>query len=172
MSRFCPLLQPPSGPWTLDFAAVPFYVPETLGVQLIGPCTILKRLRYQLTIQTLFRQRCQAWKRMKTHPSSRIIQGAEVRLYFFFVIFRQKANQPFFFVPLKKDHYVDPSSMINGVAPGGIVVNSVDEVPPPPYTSVSGGAPMVACRVCQVGQQSHVTFQTSSEKNKNGCILC
>jgi len=39
-------------------------------------------------------------------------------------------------------------SMTGGVAPGGIVVNSVDEVPPP-YTSVTGGAPMVTCRVCQ-----------------------
>ena len=39
--------------------------------------------------------------------------------------------------------------MTGGVGPGGIVVNSVDELPPP-YTSVTGGAPMVTCRVCQV----------------------
>ena len=35
------------------------------------------------------------------------------------------------------------------MAPGGIVVGSVDELPPS-YTSVTGGAPMVTCRVCQV----------------------
>ena len=29
------------------------------------------------------------------------------------------------------------------------MVGSVDELPPP-YTSVTGGAPMVTCRVCQV----------------------
>jgi len=39
-------------------------------------------------------------------------------------------------------------SRTGGVAPGGIVVGSVDELPPP-YTSVTGGAPMVTCRVCQ-----------------------
>jgi len=48
---------------------------------------------------------------------------------------------------------VDPQGhvggVINGVAPGGLVVSSVDEVPPPPYQSVAGGAPMVSCRVCQ-----------------------
>ena len=36
------------------------------------------------------------------------------------------------------------------VAPGGLVVNSVDEVPPPSYTTVTGGTPVVTCRVCQV----------------------
>ena len=40
-------------------------------------------------------------------------------------------------------------SVPGGVAPGGIVVGSVDELPPP-YTSITGGAPMVTCRVCQV----------------------
>jgi phosphatidylinositol-4,5-bisphosphate 4-phosphatase len=35
------------------------------------------------------------------------------------------------------------------VAPGGLVVNSVDEVPPPSYTTVTGGTPVVTCRVCQ-----------------------
>ena len=44
--------------------------------------------------------------------------------------------------------YID-ESRTGGVAPGGIVVGSVDELPPP-YTSVTGGAPMVTCRVCQV----------------------
>ena len=39
--------------------------------------------------------------------------------------------------------------LAGGVAPGGIVVGSVDELPPS-YTSVTGGAPMVTCRVCQV----------------------
>ena len=34
--------------------------------------------------------------------------------------------------------------------PGGLVVASVDEVPPPSYTTVSGGTPVVTCRVCQV----------------------
>jgi len=38
--------------------------------------------------------------------------------------------------------------LAGGVAPGGIVVGSVDELPPS-YTSVTGGAPMVTCRVCQ-----------------------
>lgn len=33
--------------------------------------------------------------------------------------------------------------------PGGLVVASVDEVPPPSYTTVSGGTPVVTCRVCQ-----------------------
>ena len=36
------------------------------------------------------------------------------------------------------------------VPPGGLVVTSVDEVPPPSYTTVSGGTPVVTCRVCQV----------------------
>jgi len=40
--------------------------------------------------------------------------------------------------------------VINGVGPGGqVMVPAVDEVPPPPYQSVAGGAPMVSCRVCQ-----------------------
>jgi len=43
----------------------------------------------------------------------------------------------------------DSSHVINGVGPGGLVHASVDEVPPPPYQSVAGGAPMVSCRVCQ-----------------------
>ena len=47
-------------------------------------------------------------------------------------------------------HSRDVGGIINGVAPGGLVVSSVDEVPPPPYQSVAGGAPMVSCRVCQV----------------------
>ena len=34
--------------------------------------------------------------------------------------------------------------------PGGLVVTSVDEVPPPSYTTVTGGTPVVTCRVCQV----------------------
>lgn len=46
-------------------------------------------------------------------------------------------------------HSRDVGGIINGVAPGGLVVSSVDEVPPPPYQSVAGGAPMVSCRVCQ-----------------------
>merc|ERR1712020_18975 len=33
--------------------------------------------------------------------------------------------------------------------PGGLVVTSVDEVPPPSYTTVTGGTPVVTCRVCQ-----------------------
>ena len=44
--------------------------------------------------------------------------------------------------------YLD-KSRTEDVGPGGIVVGSVDELPPP-YTSVTGGAPMVTCRVCQV----------------------
>ena len=36
------------------------------------------------------------------------------------------------------------------VAPGGLVLNTVDEVPPPSYTTVTGGTPVVTCRVCQV----------------------
>ena len=40
-------------------------------------------------------------------------------------------------------------SISRTVGPGGIVHGTVDELPPP-YTSVTGGAPMVTCRVCQV----------------------
>ena len=42
-------------------------------------------------------------------------------------------------------------SISRTVGPGGIVHGTVDELPPP-YTSVTGGAPMVTCRVCQVIQ--------------------
>jgi hypothetical protein len=38
------------------------------------------------------------------------------------------------------------------LAPGVVVVTTVDELPPPSYTTVSGGAPMVTCRVCQVNK--------------------
>lgn len=31
----------------------------------------------------------------------------------------------------------------------GVIVASVDEVPPPSYTTVTGGTPVVTCRVCQ-----------------------
>lgn len=33
--------------------------------------------------------------------------------------------------------------------PGSLIVTSVDEVPPPAYTTVSGNFPAVTCRVCQ-----------------------
>ena len=39
------------------------------------------------------------------------------------------------------------------IPPGGVVVTSVDEVPPPSYTTVTGGTPVVTCRVCQVSSQ-------------------
>ena len=32
---------------------------------------------------------------------------------------------------------------------GSILVSPIDEFAPPTYNSVSGGAPMVTCRVCQ-----------------------
>ena len=41
-------------------------------------------------------------------------------------------------------------SSSESVPPGGLVVTSVDEVPPPSYTTVTGGTPVVTCRVCQV----------------------
>lgn len=41
------------------------------------------------------------------------------------------------------------SSSESVVPPGGLVVTSVDEVPPPSYTTVTGGTPVVTCRVCQ-----------------------
>merc|ERR1711981_443381 len=40
-------------------------------------------------------------------------------------------------------------SSSESVPPGGLVVTSVDEVPPPSYTTVTGGTPVVTCRVCQ-----------------------
>lgn len=42
------------------------------------------------------------------------------------------------------------TSYSEAVPPGGTVVASVDEVPPPAYTTVTGGTPVVTCRVCQV----------------------
>ena len=42
------------------------------------------------------------------------------------------------------------------IPPGGVVVTSVDEVPPPSYTTVTGGTPVVTCRVCQVSSQIFV----------------
>lgn len=41
------------------------------------------------------------------------------------------------------------TSYSEAVPPGGTVVASVDEVPPPAYTTVTGGTPVVTCRVCQ-----------------------
>ena len=50
------------------------------------------------------------------------------------------------------DDSVGPDDSVSRtVGPGGIVHGTVDELPPP-YTSVTGGAPMVTCRVCQVIQ--------------------
>ena len=37
-----------------------------------------------------------------------------------------------------------------GLAPGAEIVPAIDELPPPSYTTIAGGAPMVSCRVCQV----------------------
>jgi len=48
-----------------------------------------------------------------------------------------------------RDDSVGPDDSVSRtVGPGGIVHGTVDELPPP-YTSVTGGAPMVTCRVCQ-----------------------
>lgn len=41
---------------------------------------------------------------------------------------------------------VSAGVVVAGNVTGGVVV---DEVPPPSYTTVSGGTPMVTCRVCQ-----------------------
>ena len=53
------------------------------------------------------------------------------------------------------------------VAPGGLVVNSVDEVPPPSYTTVTGGTPVVTCRVCQVSNVIQVYLNKDKDKGSN-----
>ena len=53
------------------------------------------------------------------------------------------------------------------VAPDGLVVNSVDEVPPPSYTTVTGGTPVVTCRVCQVSNVIQVYLNKDKDKGSN-----
>ena len=64
------------------------------------------------------------------------------------------------------DPYPRGGGVINGVGPGGqVMVPAVDEVPPPPYQSVAGGAPMVSCRVCQVSREKRSPPQNFPSAN-------
>ena len=74
------------------------------------------------------------------------------------------------------DPYPRGGGVINGVGPGGqVMVPAVDEVPPPPYQSVAGGAPMVSCRVCQVSREklpTNLQSMMNAKLSKHGFWHC